>query len=468
MGRKPSTPLSNIATSSTPNNLNWGNAKHACLDRKNLTKPPLPAEIMHDLERWSEDEVSVREKGKTSPQMPKKLQKANSPTQQKTGAGPKVIELAKDKLNVRHKGIQRTIDAHTKKRIEQVARKTIRIATKVKNPKTFEQRYKTVDGKILTYTPHTAWVQTFGKQPRLLRNSGAAFVPSPLIYGPCRPSRFSDYVAYKSARRSGPCLRFLDIENPNAPQHAMFKEDKTSGLPVNQTKKQLRQQTSSPTKRNAKATGKRTGGRPPTKPQTRGMTLQTDVTVEKGKRALEKSESRHSDDNQSTTSSEDVAPSPKRQNQKGTPPTSEPQRKSTRNRQSALSNAFGNAIPINTITELESNEKPKEIRLETDSPPEQQKLENPSLKTLIQEMGFSNKTPQYQACSKFIEAISPKHGNKQTEVVDLTSPTEEDMAENNNDILLIKDIDKKKKPITLKCRTMRNTISKKGNRQRSK
>ena len=95
--------------------------------------------------------------------MPKKLQGPNSPTQQKLGAGPKVIELAKDKLNVRYKGIQRIIEAPTKERIKQVARKTVRIATKVKNPKTFEQRYKTVDGKTLTYNPHTAWVQTFGK-----------------------------------------------------------------------------------------------------------------------------------------------------------------------------------------------------------------------------------------------------------------------------------------------------------------
>ena len=29
LGRKPNTPLSNIATNSTPNNLNWENAKHA-------------------------------------------------------------------------------------------------------------------------------------------------------------------------------------------------------------------------------------------------------------------------------------------------------------------------------------------------------------------------------------------------------------------------------------------------------
>ena len=51
MGRKPNNPLSNAATSSSLNILNWENAKHAYSDRKNLIKPPLPAEIMHDLER---------------------------------------------------------------------------------------------------------------------------------------------------------------------------------------------------------------------------------------------------------------------------------------------------------------------------------------------------------------------------------------------------------------------------------
>ena len=68
-------------------------------------------------------------------------------TTKKTGAGLKVIEQAKDKLNVRYKGVQRTIDALTKKRIEQVARKTIRIAKKVKNPKTFERSFKKIHGK---------------------------------------------------------------------------------------------------------------------------------------------------------------------------------------------------------------------------------------------------------------------------------------------------------------------------------
>ena len=108
MGRTPNTPLSNVATSSSPNNLNWESAKHACLDRKNITKPPLPAEVMHDLQR-----------------MPRNLTNSDLPTQKDTGAKSKAIKIVKDKLNVRYKGIQATVDKNTKKRIDQVARKTL-------------------------------------------------------------------------------------------------------------------------------------------------------------------------------------------------------------------------------------------------------------------------------------------------------------------------------------------------------
>ena len=96
---------------------------------------------------------------------------------------------------------------------------------------TYEQNYKSFDGKILIFTQLTALVQTFGKQPRLLRISGVAFVPNPSKYGPRRPSRLNNYVAYKSARRSGPCLRFFDTKQPNAQQHPMFKDDAATGLP---------------------------------------------------------------------------------------------------------------------------------------------------------------------------------------------------------------------------------------------
>ena len=96
MGRKSNTPLSNVATSSSPNNLNWESAKYACLDRKNLTKSPLPAEVMHDLQRWSEDEVSIKNR-EPKPQMPRNLTITDSPTQQHTGAKSKVIEIVIDK-----------------------------------------------------------------------------------------------------------------------------------------------------------------------------------------------------------------------------------------------------------------------------------------------------------------------------------------------------------------------------------
>ena len=86
------------------------------------------------------------------------------------------------------------------------------------------------------------------------------------------------------------------------------------------------------------------------------------------------------------------------------------------------------------------NEGQKEFRFEIDSPPD----EYPSLKSLIQEMGFTEKTPQYQACVTFIEAISSKHSARQTEVVDLTSPTEDENVDNNNDILFVKNIDTQK------------------------
>ena len=99
-------------------------------------------------------------------------------------------------------------------------------------------------------------------------------------------------------------------------------------------------------------------------------------------------------------------------------------------------------MPTNTINEqIENNEGQKEFRFEIVSPPDKPKSEYPSLKSLIQEMGFKDKTSQYQACIKFTEAISPKHSARQTEVMDLTSPTEYENVENHNDIPFVKNID---------------------------
>ena len=62
MGRKPNAPLSNKVTNSSPNILNWENAKHGSLDQKNLMYPPLPPEVKLDLQCWSESEVNVKRK----------------------------------------------------------------------------------------------------------------------------------------------------------------------------------------------------------------------------------------------------------------------------------------------------------------------------------------------------------------------------------------------------------------------
>ena len=69
---------------------------------------------------------------------------------QQTSAGVKnrrALALEKEKLNLRYKGIQQQTDTDIKKKIEQVAWKTVRLAKKVKKPKTLEQKYKTTDGE---------------------------------------------------------------------------------------------------------------------------------------------------------------------------------------------------------------------------------------------------------------------------------------------------------------------------------
>ena len=60
--------------------------------------------------------------------------------------------------------------------------------------------------------------------------------------------------------------------------------------------------------------------------------------------------------------------------------------------------------------------------------------DTPSLKSLIQEMGFSEKTPEYKTCVQFIQAISPKHRTSIiNDVIDLTSPAEADDEKMEND-----------------------------------
>ena len=106
----------------------------------------------------------------------------------------------------------------------------------------------------------------------------------------------------------------------------------------------------------------------------------------------------------------------------------------------ALSTTLENPIPIINITSKDNEEK-KTIHFEIDSPPEKANTnEYPSLKSLIEGMCFTEKTPHYKACVKSIEAISPKRKINSKNVVDLTSPTEvEEKNKNNNDILFVEE-----------------------------
>ena len=109
-------------------------------------KPNTPLSNMHDLRRWSEDKVQIQKKGSppkvTQKSLPRTLTNTHSPTQPETGAYSKPIELAKNNFIIRYKGVQRTIDKNTEKRIEQVARKTIRLATKLKNSKSLNKNIR--------------------------------------------------------------------------------------------------------------------------------------------------------------------------------------------------------------------------------------------------------------------------------------------------------------------------------------
>ena len=52
-------------------------------------------------------------------------------------------------------------------------------------------------------------------------------------------------------------------------------------------------------------------------------------------------------------------------------------------------------------------------------------------------MAFTKKTPEYNACVKFIEAISLQNKTTNTNIIDLTSPTEDETMDNSMGILFV-------------------------------
>ena len=91
-GRKPNTPLSNIATSPKSSNLSWENIKLACLDQKLLTKPALTAEAMWNRDINSEDEMDINYRQK---QNDFELMADNQPSSSKSTTRNKTTVAAK-------------------------------------------------------------------------------------------------------------------------------------------------------------------------------------------------------------------------------------------------------------------------------------------------------------------------------------------------------------------------------------
>ena len=117
-------------------------------------------------------------------------------------------------LKDRFKGPAHTINPKTGLRLEQVARKMGTIARKTNNPGTFGAQFKIIEkGAIMNYSPHTAWIREDGKQPRVIRHDGLAFIPDPRVYGKCRPAALKDFVAYKHLPRAKP--RILGKNTPS-------------------------------------------------------------------------------------------------------------------------------------------------------------------------------------------------------------------------------------------------------------
>ena len=142
--------------------------------------------------------------------------------------------------------------------------------------------------------------------------------------------------------------------------------------------------------------GKRTGGRPTPKTPTRGMEFQTDQRGEKESAATSGSTTVSG-----SSTSENLAPTPKRVNQKATPESKQhqskqlkPTRRSNRARQSTLVGALGNPIPIHTVEDtLKSPTKKFSIDSPSDKQTSSQTMKTPSLKNLITEMVSTKNCP---------------------------------------------------------------------------
>ena len=353
-------------------------------------------------------------------------------------------------LKDRFKGPQNTIDPVLGKRIEQVARKSGTIARKTKNPGVFGSQFKVIEnGSIINYSPHTAWVREDGKQPRVIRHDGLAFVPDPRVYGKCRPAQLKDFVAYKHLPRAKSLILGKDTKQceptgSKIPKKKSMEQGNPAGntsTPTSPKRKppknveELIRQTTNRRKLGhdrIHRTNPTTSKAPTRKIQT-ATTKNLKSPSRKGKGSpnkMRKEENKNIEfdcDTSISISSDDSIiqdlrqspkmPPAKKLDRKTTPPheTNEstksksavPSRRSTRTKTSALALKFGNAIPINQITGSNSDTEVCIITVQQDKrEPTGQTITVQESSTDIEciEIDSRDKTPG-QSCEKTPEQL---------------------------------------------------------------
>ena len=108
---------------------------------------------------------------------------------------------------------------------------------KIEKPGVFGAQFKILqNGSIVNYSPHTSWVWEDGKQPRVIRHNGLAFVLDPRVYAKCRPEALKDFVAYKYLPRAKPRVSVtmnkpIDVAGPKNPEQTSSKAQTTNVNP---------------------------------------------------------------------------------------------------------------------------------------------------------------------------------------------------------------------------------------------
>ena len=287
-------------------------------------------------------------------------------------------------LKDRFKGPQSTINPKLGQKLNQVARKLGTIARKIKKSDVFGAQFKFLEnGSISNYSPHTAWVREDGKQPRVIRHDGLAFVPDPRVYGKCRPAAPKDFVAYKHLPRAKPRVlakspkleraKQINKQDKQEQSKSQTSPKKSQTSPKKPPPKNVQQILSQ--SRNRRALGhdglfKRIDDKTRATSANQATSANPEPTGKQNPlNKLKKSRIENADiefecDTSISLSDTDLArktpspkkPAPKKQDTKKTPEDFDQNcRRSVKHRTSALAGKLGNAIPISTIEAQDTN-----------------------------------------------------------------------------------------------------------------